>query len=107
MTPGDGCTSGYPLQKTGTEMARASKTQTIHQEMTVFELALSLPEEEREAYVRQACGGDSQLIARILDRLNWERKMAGFLTTPLMVRDHEDFPFQPGQIWTAASRSPV
>ncbi|WP_433975963.1 protein kinase domain-containing protein [Tunturiibacter lichenicola] len=43
------------------------------------------PAEEREAYLRSACGGDEDLRREVADALSWEDRMGGFLLQPVAV----------------------
>ncbi len=51
-------------------------------EEVLFEGALQLPPEQREAYLQAACGGDVTLIERILDLIRFHEKDGGPLETP-------------------------
>jgi hypothetical protein len=49
----------------------------------VMELVLSTLEqtlENREIYLRSACGHDSELHAEVAEQVLWEERMAGFMT---------------------------
>ncbi len=63
---------------------------------TVLLAAMSLPPEDRESYVEQACT-DPDLRAEIRQRVEWEERMGGFLLEPLADRERFDSPFQPGE----------
>lgn len=60
--------------------------------MTLVESALDRPPNEREGYLQSACG-DSEILAEVRKRLEWEERMAGFLQEPLVARKS---PFEPG-----------
>lgn len=62
----------------------------------VFSAAMSLPAEQRGSFVEEACA-DPDLRAEILERLDWEERMDGFLLVPFIERERFDRPFQPGQ----------
>ncbi|MBL8219911.1 MAG: protein kinase [Bryobacterales bacterium] len=64
--------------------------------IAVFLAALSRPVEEREGFVGEACAGDEGLISEVLRRLQWERRMGGFLLTPVLTRERMDRPFAVG-----------
>ncbi|MBS1824412.1 MAG: protein kinase [Acidobacteria bacterium] len=65
--------------------------------IAVFLAAVSRPEAEREAFVREACGADERLLSAVLRRLNWEQRMKGFLLTPMLTRERMDRPFAMGE----------
>ncbi len=66
--------------------------------MGLMELALSVPPEDRESYLRKACEDDSELLTEVSERLDWERKMQGFLLEPLVPRTETVRPFKPGDL---------
>ena len=51
-------------------------------EEVIFEGALQLPPEQREAYLKAACGGDVTLLERIRDLIWFHEKDGGPLETP-------------------------
>ena len=51
-------------------------------EEVIFEGALQLPPEQREAYLKAACRGDVTLIERIRDLIRFHEKEDGPLETP-------------------------
>ena len=59
------------------------KAQDDDQVMTLVELALSQPLDTREAYVRKACAGDTELFSQVWDYVRWNRRMQNFLLEPL------------------------
>lgn len=65
---------------------------------TVFVAAMSRLEAEREEFLRAACAGDDVLLGEVERRLRWERRLNGFLLTPVVTRDRIDRPFVPGDI---------
>ena len=46
--------------------------------MSLVHSALAQPLDEREAYLRRECAGDSQLFEQALDYVQWEERMGGF-----------------------------
>ena len=66
--------------------------------MTVVETALRKPEEERLAYVRSACGDDTEVVTEVIDCLDWERRMNGFLLDPFYPPLTSESPFEPGDL---------
>ena len=73
------------------------KAQDDDQVMTLVELALSQPLDTREAYVRKACAGDTELFSQVWDYVRWNHRMQDFLLEPLFpgLRQHQ---FQPGEM---------
>lgn len=66
--------------------------------MSLMELALAIPEDDREPYLRVACEDDPGLFREVTERLEWERKMNGFLLQPLLPRTEPERPFKPGDL---------
>jgi len=59
--------------------------------MGLVDRALSEPLEKREAFVRGACGGDTELCDQVWDYVQSEQRMDGFLQRPLW----ESLPWRP------------
>ncbi|MGA7410326.1 MAG: protein kinase [Bryobacteraceae bacterium] len=66
--------------------------------MSLVELALALPPDEREAYLMSACSGDSQLFSQVSSYVDSEERMQRFLLDPLCPRVEPEHPFEPGQL---------
>jgi serine/threonine protein kinase/Flp pilus assembly protein TadD len=66
--------------------------------MNLIELALARPCEEREDYLRGACAGDTELLAKVRSYVQWEERMNGFLLDPLFPPALDGRPFEPGQL---------
>jgi serine/threonine protein kinase/tetratricopeptide (TPR) repeat protein len=66
--------------------------------MGLVELALSQPEDERDAYVHSACAGDTKLLGQVLSYVDWDRRMKGFLLEPLYPPVIDDHPFETGDL---------
>jgi eukaryotic-like serine/threonine-protein kinase len=66
--------------------------------MAVVELALGRPEDEREDYLRSACGTNSELFDQAWKYVQAEGRMKGFLLDPLYPRAEWDHPCEPGQV---------
>ena len=66
--------------------------------MNLVDSALSRPREERESYLREACGGDGRLFERVWDYVEGKARMTSLLVDPLPARSPSDHPFQPGDI---------
>ena len=66
--------------------------------MNLVELALSRPEDEREGYLRSACGSNTELFAEAWSYIHWEKRMQGFLLDPLHPPACGKAPFEAGQL---------
>src|SRR5690242_564297 len=75
-----------------------SRSPTDDLAMTLVDQALSRPEDQREAYLRDACGSNARLFARAWSYVQWERRMQGFLLDPLQTGREDVHPFEPGQL---------
>src|SRR5271163_1494125 len=62
------------------------KTRDDDTVMSLVQRALDQPPEHRESYVREACTGDTELLTQVMDYVNWEDRMRGFLLDPLLSR---------------------
>jgi eukaryotic-like serine/threonine-protein kinase len=74
-----------------------SKSRVEDLAMTLVEEALRRPEDEREAYLRSACGSDLKLFDEAWGHVQWEKRMQGFLLDPFQPPAADRHPFQPGQ----------
>src|SRR5690348_7487200 len=74
------------------------KSKTDDLVITLVELALTRPEDEREAYLKSACGTNSDLFAQALSYVEWEKRMKGFLLDPFRAPAVCERPFQPGDL---------
>src|SRR5947208_1390756 len=61
-------------------------------------LALSRPESEREAYLRSACGSNSELLGEAWKYVQCQKRTKGHLLDPLYSGTGFDYPFEPGQL---------
>jgi serine/threonine protein kinase/Flp pilus assembly protein TadD len=66
--------------------------------MGLVEGALARPQEEREAYLRNACGDDSTLFRQAWTYIQWEERMGNFLLDPVCSLPEHESPFRPGQL---------
>ena len=66
--------------------------------MTLVEEALHRPDDERETFLRRACGSNLDLYAEALTYVQWERRMQGFLLDPLLPAPGSRPPFEAGQL---------
>lgn len=64
--------------------------------ITLFQVALSRPAGDRDAYLEAACAHDPLLLNEVRRRVEWERRLGGFLLTPVAPFDRIDRPFAPG-----------
>ncbi|HUA19839.1 MAG TPA: protein kinase [Bryobacteraceae bacterium] len=66
--------------------------------MSLVDLALARPAEERAAYLRGACRGEPELYSQVWHYVEWEQRMNGFLLKPLCPPAAYEHPFEPGQL---------
>jgi serine/threonine protein kinase len=66
--------------------------------MSAVDLALASPAEQRDAYIRAACGGDSDLIEQVRKYVELEERLDGFLEEPLFPPPPDEPPFQRGDL---------
>ena len=66
--------------------------------MSLVELALTRSATDREAYLREACEGDSELFEQVWRYVEWEERMKGFLLDPLYPALSYEHPFEPGEL---------
>ncbi|HYI92292.1 MAG TPA: tetratricopeptide repeat protein [Bryobacteraceae bacterium] len=66
--------------------------------MRLVENALATPPEEREAFLRRACEGDTALFDQTWTYVLWEQRMNGFLLDPVCSRPDGQHPFAPGDL---------
>ncbi len=76
----------------------SSKAQDDELVMNLVELALSRPAEERQAYMRSACGEDTELLTQVCRYVEWEERMNGFLLEPLCPPLENEHPFERGEL---------
>ena len=75
-----------------------NKAQDDERVMSLVEQALSRAANEREAYLRSACGDNLELLERVRYYIAWDERMNGFLLEPLVPADAYDHPFEPGEL---------
>ena len=75
-----------------------SKAQDDDLVMSLVELALARPREERHSYIESACGGDTELIGEVRKYVSREERMDGFLLDPLYAAPNIEQPFEPGEV---------
>jgi serine/threonine protein kinase/Flp pilus assembly protein TadD len=66
--------------------------------MSLVDLALTQPPDQREAYLRSACGADTDLFDETWTYVQSEQRMNGFLLDPLFPPVPDEHPFEPGQV---------
>jgi serine/threonine protein kinase/Flp pilus assembly protein TadD len=66
--------------------------------MSLVEMALAKPLEERQAYLQSACANDSELFGKVWDYVECEQRMNGFLLEPLYPPVSIEHPFKPEEL---------
>src|SRR5271165_1262479 len=66
--------------------------------MTLVDLALAKPREQRESFLRQASSGDPDLFREAWSYVEWEDRMQGFLEEPLFQPLSPEHPFEEGAL---------
>ena len=66
--------------------------------MSLVDLALAHPADQREAYLKGACGDDTELFDQTWSYVQWEHRMNGFLLDPLYPAASYEHPFEPGEL---------
>jgi tetratricopeptide (TPR) repeat protein len=65
--------------------------------MNLLEAAFKRPSGERRNFVEIACSHDARLLADVVEAVEWEERMCGFLRQPLIGSCEIDRPFRSGQ----------
>ncbi len=78
--------------------ARQPKAQDDDLVMSLVELALAQPEAERQAYLENACTGESELFDQVWQYVQWEQRMQGFLLDPLYRPAENEHLFEAGDL---------
>ncbi|MGE5325342.1 MAG: protein kinase domain-containing protein, partial [Actinomycetota bacterium] len=71
------------------------------QVITLFSEMLRRERPERRSFIEQTCAGDQDLYRELSEMLEWEERMGGFLTDPLIQYidfEAQEQPFEPGQL---------
>jgi tetratricopeptide (TPR) repeat protein len=66
--------------------------------MEIVQAALRQPPDERETFVRAACGDDEPLRREVAETVTWELRMGGFLQHPVLATKEPARAFQAGQV---------
>src|SRR5579862_6443737 len=66
--------------------------------MSLVDLALAQPPDQRDEYLENACAGNAELLALVRDYVRWEERMQGFLLDPLYRAALAEHPFQAGEL---------
>jgi serine/threonine protein kinase len=66
--------------------------------LTLAESALARAAGDREPFLREACGPDTELFDQVWDYVRWEQRMDRFLLEPLFAPLPEEPPFEPGEL---------
>jgi eukaryotic-like serine/threonine-protein kinase len=72
--------------------------------MSLVELALAQPENQRERYLESACSGNAGLFAQAWSYVQWDARMQGFLLEPLYPPAEDEHLFEPGELLEARFR---
>ena len=65
--------------------------------MSLVDLALTHPPDQRESYLKSACGADTELFEETWSYVQWEERMNGFLLDPLYPAASYEHPFEAGR----------
>src|SRR5438876_1994828 len=66
--------------------------------MTLVQVTLAQPKEEREQYLRGACAQDFELFKEVWKYVEWEERMNGFLLDPLDLEPSSVVAFEPSEL---------
>jgi serine/threonine protein kinase/tetratricopeptide (TPR) repeat protein len=66
--------------------------------ISLVELALAQPAQEREEYLRVACAGRTELFEQVWNYVQWEQRMGRFLLDPLIPSPQEEHHFESGEL---------
>lgn len=66
--------------------------------MEIVQAALQQPLDERDTFVREACGDDDSLRREVTETVTWELRMGGFLRHPVLAMKEPDRTLQAGQV---------
>jgi serine/threonine protein kinase len=66
--------------------------------MSLVDLALTHPPDQRESYLKSACGADTELFEETWSYVQWEERMNGFLLDPLYPAASYEHPFEAGEL---------
>ena len=66
--------------------------------MSLVEMALARPCDQREEYLQSACADNSELLTLVRQYVEWDERMSGFLLDPLYPPGVDEHPFEPGQL---------
>lgn len=65
--------------------------------MNLVEDALARPADQREAFVRASCSGNTDLFDRVWNYVQWDERMNGFMVDPILAPESHDF-FEAGEL---------
>jgi Flp pilus assembly protein TadD len=66
--------------------------------MSLVEMALARPLDERKPYLQSACAGNTDLFSQVWSYVESEQRMHGFLMDPLCPPAVSEHPFEPGEL---------
>jgi serine/threonine protein kinase/Flp pilus assembly protein TadD len=81
-------------------MVKATQSRALDDDlvMSLVELALARPPEERHGFIVTACGDDSELSAQVRKYVSWEERMNRFLLDPLFPPIEFEHRLEPGEL---------
>lgn len=66
--------------------------------MMLLAAALQRPAAERQELLAAECCDDAELLREVTEAIEWEERMGGFLSKPLIACPEMDRPFHPGEV---------
>src|SRR4029453_11382829 len=87
--------NGYLHRKRSTVLTEPQDDELV---MGLVERVLDKPSQDREAYLREACGDNTELLGRVWHYVEWEERMNGFLLDPLYSQAASEPAFAPGEL---------
>jgi serine/threonine protein kinase/tetratricopeptide (TPR) repeat protein len=75
-----------------------SSTERDQRIMTLLAAARQRPPEEREAFLKDACTCDDDLLHEVTETMAWEERMGGFLQKPVIAMPELNRPFAAGEV---------
>jgi hypothetical protein len=66
--------------------------------MSLVSLALGKPGAERQRFLREACGGDTELFRQAWSYVQWDERMGDFMKEPLFAPPRIEHRFNLGEL---------